>query len=227
VAKRSKGKQGKKGRKKKKSCRPEPATATCGGRCGTRTNTCGKRVSCPACPAGRVCLANGSCALDCAAASCSNQGGGFCTCPGSANPEGIRACIRRVAGCDRIPVVCERTEDCPLGQHCQLINCDGGAEPNTKRCMALCTASDTCGDSDACAGDTFACGDAGTCFQPLQPAVGEPNRCGVATVAPSCGCTSDQQCAADHGPGAFCVAITGAQCTCGAGGPTTFCATPR
>ena len=117
VAKRSKGKQGKKGRKKKKLVPPRTGNGhlLVASR-GTRTNTCGKRVSCPACPAGRVCLANGSCALGLRRRQLQQPGRRLLHPPRiPPTPRGIRACIRRVAGCDRVPVVCERTEDCPLG----------------------------------------------------------------------------------------------------------------
>jgi hypothetical protein len=108
-------------------CVPEAPAITCGGRCGTRTNTCGQAVACP-CPSGQTCLSNGSCATVCAAnADCAGACGGLAGC---SNPsiEGVRHCV---AGPVLPTAVCTTTADCPHGSHCQ----DVGA----KVCIQLCT----------------------------------------------------------------------------------------
>ena len=92
-------------------------------------------------------------------------------------------------------------------------------------CYPPCGSSEICGVADACKVDKGTCGNGGKCFQPLG---GGPTRCGQSTGevgAPSCGCTSHQQCVTNHGAGAFCVTFTPGGCTCG--GATTFCAVPR
>jgi hypothetical protein len=43
-------------------CVAESAAATCAGRCGSRTNNCGQKVSCAVCSPGKICLSNGTCA---------------------------------------------------------------------------------------------------------------------------------------------------------------------
>jgi hypothetical protein len=98
---------------------------------------------------------------------------------------------------------CDSHLDCMSG-HCADRHCS---------CLA---------GQDSCQNDTTTClGGDGYCYQPVE---GGPTRCGKS--AASCGCTNDQQCAINFGAGSFCVQITGPDCTCGAGGPTTFCATP-
>jgi hypothetical protein len=52
---------------------------------------------------------------------------------------------------------------------------------------------------------------------------GGPTRRGLAALTGSCGRANHQPCADDHGIGAFCVQITGGECTCG--GADTFRAT--
>jgi hypothetical protein len=99
-------------------CRPESRGATCAGRCGTWTNTCGQAVVCATCPAGQQCLSNGSCDVDCVDnADCS--GGSGCSNP---SVEGARHCITGPL----IPfVTCPSTAECPPGSHCQDIG-NGG-----------------------------------------------------------------------------------------------------
>jgi hypothetical protein len=92
----------------------------------------------------------------------------------------------------------------------------------SNRCDVTCAPVSRREEFDACKGgpDCQCPGDL-KCFQPLG---GGPLRCGRSTdPTPSCGCTSHQQCADNHGIGAFCVQITGNRCTCGEA--STFCAT--
>lgn len=139
--------------------------------------------------------------------------------------------------------VCIYSGDCRTG-NCDDRECEGcssnfncGFDPDGARCTCVagicyssgatgetCQASATCGSVDACMRTSGICGHGGKCYLPLG---GGAPRC--ATVAPaSCGCTSHQQCAAAHGAGAYCVTFDPefGFCTCGEGGPTTFCAIP-
>jgi hypothetical protein len=105
-------------------CTPESRSATCGGRCGTRTNNCGQPVACATCAAGQECISNGSCAKVCTTnPDCAG------TCNGCSNPstEGAHHCI---VGPLMPTVPCNDTTDCPPGSHCQ----DIGA----KVCIELC-----------------------------------------------------------------------------------------
>jgi hypothetical protein len=99
-------------------CLPESRSATCAGRCGTWTNTCGQPVVCSTCPAGQQCLSNGSCAIVCDDnADCT--GGNGCSNP---SVEGARHCITQTL----LPLVpCPSTADCPPGSHCQDIGFGG------------------------------------------------------------------------------------------------------
>jgi hypothetical protein len=105
-------------------CVPESRGATCAGRCGTWTNTCGQTVACATCAAGQQCLSNGSCAIVCAV-------NGDCSGCGCSNPsvEGAQHCIGDLV---RPEVLCTSTTDCPPGSHCQ----DIGAASSV--CISVC-----------------------------------------------------------------------------------------
>jgi hypothetical protein len=105
-------------------CVPESRGATCAGRCGTWTNTCGQPVACASCAAGQQCLSNGSCAIVCAV-------NGDCSGCGCSNPsvEGAQHCISDLV---RPQVLCTSTTDCPPGSHCQ----DIGAASSV--CISVC-----------------------------------------------------------------------------------------
>jgi hypothetical protein len=124
----------KKKRKKRHSAGPAPcvaesAAATCAGRCGTWANNCGLAVACPGCPTGQDCLANGSCATNCA----SDLECGTCFC-GNADIEGQKYCDVDVGICSGRPTSCASTRQCPPGQHC--VYC--GSAQSDPRCYPLC-----------------------------------------------------------------------------------------
>jgi hypothetical protein len=113
-------------------CVPESPAATCNGRCGIWTNTCGQPVVCVTCPADRICLGNGSCAEVCVFGSCPAG----CECGWS--DEGPQTCYTNVSTCLQIPQVCASTAECPPGQFCQGSSCGpGGSQQN--RCWPICT----------------------------------------------------------------------------------------
>jgi hypothetical protein len=139
---------------------------------------------------------------------CGSDANGECDCRGDRGESCVTQTARaKVPTCD----------DCPPNW-----GCAGGGGQELVSCYPPCGSSEICGVADACKVDKGTCGRGGKCFQPHG---GGPTRCGAPTVTGSCGCTSDQECVANHGSGAFCVEITGGLCTgCAAG---TFCATPR
>jgi hypothetical protein len=104
------------------SCTPEPAVATCAGRCGTWPNNCGDFVTCPPCTEGKQCVGNGSCAFVCTDANPACPPGCGCSFP---TAEGGRRCIVSATGCPTRP--CKSTAECPFGQQCQT--CFGGMGP--------------------------------------------------------------------------------------------------
>jgi hypothetical protein len=117
--------------KNQHSCKAQPLTTTCAGRCGVWKNNCDQASACFTCPPGRSCSVNGSCAQTCnpdtgAPCSATCQGCGF------ANTEGVNACIARIGPCPT--QACGSTADCPVGSHCQP--CASGG-PNF--CFQLCT----------------------------------------------------------------------------------------
>jgi hypothetical protein len=113
-------------------CTPEPLVTTCAGRCGVWTNNCGQSVACYVCPGNRVCLSNGTCAIECPGASppC-NQRPGCSGCSGS-SVEGPGHCVKGATVCPT--QLCESTADCPPGTHCQQCPVNG---PTV--CAPLCT----------------------------------------------------------------------------------------
>jgi hypothetical protein len=178
----------------------------CGGSCPRCTfdKTCASRDDCTTafCPEGtcRGCLSFSPCGSDTTGACYCHQVTGVCA-------KTTAALQRTTCG------------QCPAGTVCQ-----GTTHPNVVGCHYPCGGINYCpAGADNCLSDTTTCGNGGKCFQPLS---GGPTRCGVS--AGGCGCTSHQECERHHGSGAFCVTFTpGGACTCGPGGPTTFCATPR
>lgn len=202
---------------------PAPSGPTCGD--GVRNGNeigvdCGG-PDCPPCTSGQAC----SYRADCASALCQ----GTCQPCSAGNPCG--ADVNGSCGCQAgtcftaigFPVSSCAAE-CPSSWPCTTIV--GG---NELACYPPCGASETCGRADACNSIAPTCGHGGQCFQPLG---GGLTRCGASTGeigVGSCGCTSHQQCERDHGAGTFCVTFDPEQgrCTCGEGGPTTFCALPR
>ena len=107
-------------------CVPEAPATTCAGRCGRRTNNCGQAVTCLVCPAGQVCLVNGSCAVPC---TDPDTCPGVCFC-GDPSTEGSRYCTEGNSVCD-VHATCASTAACPLGEQCAP--CGG-----TTRCLPLC-----------------------------------------------------------------------------------------
>ena len=85
----------------------------------------------PSCPSGRERLPNGTCAVPCAVAGDSLPGGCRCSVP---NTEGKKYRISYAPLCTELEQDCDNTSQCPLGEHCQEVPCDGG---NT-RCHAVC-----------------------------------------------------------------------------------------
>jgi hypothetical protein len=85
----------------------------------------------PECEAGQNCLANDSCATACTLGS--TVCGGGCTCSVE-NMEGLHHCVETVF-CDDIPQTCASTAECPRGQQCQRVVCNGGL---ATRCVPLC-----------------------------------------------------------------------------------------
>jgi hypothetical protein len=119
-------------------CRPRPPAAVCAslGRCrGTAVNNCGRRVTC-ACPAGKRCLINGSCARTCDGNPTGCPTG--CVCTGPEVGGGAHCTPSATADCDLLPQVCVTTADCPQGFFCHSEACTlpGGAREN--RCMPVC-----------------------------------------------------------------------------------------
>lgn len=115
-----------------RTCHPEPLARTCRGRCGTFRNRCGTRVFCR-CLDGRVCLANGSCALACA--DCPRP----CDCAYNNPPTHEWVCTERTerSVCDGGFRSCTTTADCPFGEVCQqTYGC--GITPYAWWCFPLC-----------------------------------------------------------------------------------------
>jgi hypothetical protein len=100
----------------------------------------------------------------------------------------------------------------------------GGCPDGFSRCARNCGGwvDPVCEDFDACQGSTVICGNGGSCFRLHS---GVQSRCGKPPIPGTCDCTSDGECVTNHGPGAFCVGITGSACTCGPSG-TSFCVVP-
>lgn len=211
-------------KRKKKKKKPHPPTGGCSSGCPggqvcragacecpqAAPHWCASANTCvPACPTGMV-FDQGSCGCECAVKrSC-------CECRGGASPfctTDINDPNQCAAACGQggLPFFAAWTAAGQTGVCGASNRCDLTCSPVTRR-----------EEFDACkgGGDCQCRGDL-KCFQPLG---GGPLRCGRSTnPAPSCGCTSHQQCADNHGIGAFCVQITGNQCSCG--GASTFCAT--
>jgi hypothetical protein len=125
-------KKRKRKRKKKKTASAPPACApNCGPKiCGD--DGCGG--SCGACPGGRVCLSNGSCATVCdELADCADG----CSCSG-ANTEGIKTCAAPGFSCEAFVQVCTGTAGCPPGQTCQGTGCGAGGSVEN-RCVPRCS----------------------------------------------------------------------------------------
>jgi len=112
------------------ACVPDPLPATCAGRCGFWTNNCGQSVGCQLCPAGQICLSNGSCATVCAEPDDCPDG---CIC--SRSVETQFHCRQEGLSCELPLQGCSSTAECPPGQHCQGTMCDGGSN----RCAPLCS----------------------------------------------------------------------------------------
>jgi hypothetical protein len=122
------------GRKcKSRACKSRPVEVTCAGRCGTAIDNCGKGVRCPKCPPLKSCLNNGSCAVVVGQFGPGCPGGCGASKPST---EGGANCVALGQTCDTATLTCIDTTDCPVGFHCQQVDC--GSSPNTKRCIALC-----------------------------------------------------------------------------------------
>jgi hypothetical protein len=181
-------------------CEFNPCKVCQGGRCvnvvdNTPCNNTGKCLS-GSCNPPPMCSATGAPCAGGQFGHCCSQG---CT---STNPGTLGSCVKSDGG-ER----CRSDADCATGLSCNA----------SFVCQGACSAG-----ADACSTGpgTAPCGTGGQCFQPVGDG---PSQCGES--AGTCGCTSHQQCATNHVPGAFCVQITGTHCTgCAAG---TFCAAPR
>jgi hypothetical protein len=116
-------------------CKPKPPATYCGGRCaGTAVNNCGQRVSCPACPAGRDCLGNGTCNRPCAVLGVPGDCPAACKC-GLTAVEGPMQCApAAIIGCTDVPNVCATTAQCPLGYFCGAVVSSCGSN----RCIPVC-----------------------------------------------------------------------------------------
>lgn len=237
----SEGKKRKKKRKKPPEspppppaggCQPNCADRTCGSDgCGSTCGSCGGGQECrggtcdcpraaphwcataitcvPPCPVGMKYDLN-TCSCECAVRrSC-------CQCTGGANPfcsttiDDVNACVSECSS--------RNPGGTPFVASLASAGTTGVCGP-VGRCELTC--APVSGGVDACqtAGGAFCPGD----LQRFQPLGGGPTRCGRPTDTASCGCTSHQQCADNHGIGAFCVSITGNRCQCGT--ENTFCAT--
>jgi hypothetical protein len=113
-------------------CAPEPPARTCAGRCGIWPNNCGQFVACPGCPAGRTCLSNGTCAIDC-------PGGCPLGCVCTASVEGPKHCAWNPATTTCTFRKCTSTAQCNLLQweHCQETLCGPGPTLENQ-CWPLC-----------------------------------------------------------------------------------------
>lgn len=177
---------------------------------------CPSANSCvPACPSGQV-FDEASCTCGCVPRTC-------CSCRGGSAPF----CSHSFPDYVSCETSCEQINPGHTGSsffeafhagNTYTATCTAG--PMGPGCAHTCQSHD-CAGNDACQGAEGSCPGGGQCFQPLG---GGPTRCGKPTATSSCGCTSHQQCADNHGAGSFCVSITGGACTCG--GATAFCATP-
>jgi hypothetical protein len=104
----------KKGKKRKKAC--------------PRCPTCPTSSECP-CPGGRLKLTNGTCAVTCTGEpDCPT----VCICQTVPSTEGQRLCAATLNDCPDVPLTCETTAQCPLGQFCSNLNVCG------KRCVPVC-----------------------------------------------------------------------------------------
>jgi hypothetical protein len=83
------------------------------------------------CQSGKICLANKSCGLNCAAADCSAEAS--CTCSTS-EPK---VCLAAFTSCEDVPTICETTADCPIYSICDTTPC-GEGDTTEKRCLPLC-----------------------------------------------------------------------------------------
>src|SRR4029079_5269174 len=101
------------------------------GGCAT-TQVCQSGSCVCGCPAGQVCLGNGSCATACIGSGCAAP----CEC-GPPNIEGQQLCIPDLQSCAEIPLLCTRTTDCPPGQTCEATGCGPGGSVD-RRCVPLC-----------------------------------------------------------------------------------------
>jgi hypothetical protein len=215
-------------------CVAEPAEETCAGRCGTWVNTCGEAVVCPSCPAGRTCLANGSCAAPCAEPNtvCTDFGT-TCVC-GPTNVEGQRYCVipQSDAACAQ-QASCASTAQCPPGQTCQVcgvsgLRClpvcgcsgDGQCAPGQFCTQGQCvTGQGTCPAGATSCVDRIGCDQLGFRCSCVTTMDGQ-TRCANFDALSVCNtCTSDAQCAASFPaiPGVFCAKGLDRFCDCETG----------
>jgi hypothetical protein len=121
-------------------CKPEPPATFCGGRySGSAINNCGKRVTCPACPDGKRCLSNQSCAQLCAPPQTPGGCPGGCSCPNVPEVGGAFYCFSNaITDCTQIPQVCASTAECLAGFFCVTGACLGPDDTFENRCVPLC-----------------------------------------------------------------------------------------
>jgi hypothetical protein len=116
-------------------CKPLPSVVVCAGlgRCsGTAVNTCGRLINCT-CPAGKICLGNGSCDRTCGPnLPCPRD----CICgPPSTEGPSVSHCVPDTVSCFfNVIQPCASTVNCPVGQYCSPNVCGPGQD----RCVPVC-----------------------------------------------------------------------------------------
>jgi hypothetical protein len=189
---------------------PSPPGATCTDnvRNGRETDVDCGGPDCPRCFDGQACTFN----EDCRTARCVNGVCRECATDQDCGTDAAGQCRCQAGAC--LHLFGHAVASCSECRADELCSASIGAPG----CFPYCGTSRTCAleNANTCLeGDDIPCGRAGACFGPIA---GGPSRCG--SLQPdSCGCTSDQACAATYGAGAFCVGQTGL-CEC------AFCATP-
>lgn len=143
IAEGKRRKRRKKRRKRKMSCKPEAATQTCAGKCGSVTNNCRQVVDCGSCACSPAC---GECF------TCQEKTGasGVCVPRASGTPCGADTCVN---GTVTAQGTCDGAGVCQPGatSSCDpYTTCDGNA------------CATTCAGDDDCAADSY-CNSGGRC----------------------------------------------------------------
>jgi hypothetical protein len=95
-----------------------------------KTNKCGGKKTLK-CQTGKICLANKTCGLDCAATECPADLGCICS---MSEPK---VCLAPFTACEEVPTACTSTADCPFYSVCDDAPCGEGDATET-RCLPLC-----------------------------------------------------------------------------------------